>query len=187
MFSMDLDPGSSAGLVTVALRGELDLVGAPVVVIALAATVARDRWIIVNLAGLDFIGAAGVTALSRGRRLARNAGGGLLLAAPHGIVQRVLTLIWDADDSVIKASVAAAAASAEILRARSHGGPAAVLRPPGAAEGTAEVAAVCRYFAPGAPDRRAVLVPGSVAPFRSLQAGRGKDHGRHPLRRRRVG
>lgn len=151
MFSMDVDAGSSAGLVIVALRGELDLMDAEVVVIVLAATVARDRWIIVNLAGLDFIDAAGVTALSRGRRLARNAGGGLLLAAPHGIVQRVLTLIWDADGSVIKASVAAAAASAEILRARSHGGPAAALRLPAAAEGAPEVAAACRDFAPGAP------------------------------------
>ena len=165
MFSMDLDPGSSAGLVTVALRGELDLVGAPVVVIALAATVARDRWIIVNLAGLDFIDAAGVTALSRGRRLARNAGGGLLLAAPHGIVQRVLTLIWDAEGPVIKAGVAAAAASAEIPRARSHAGPAAALRPPAAAEGAAEVAALCRYLAPGAPARRTVLNPARQPPF----------------------
>lgn len=157
MFSMDLDPGSSAGLAIVTLRGELDLVHGPDVAIALAATVARDRWIIVNLAGLDFIDAAGVKALSRGRRFARNAGGGLLLAAPHGIVQRVLTLIWDADGPVIKASVAAAAASAEILRARSHAGPAAALRPPAAAEGPAQVAALCRYLAPGAPARRTVL------------------------------
>jgi anti-anti-sigma factor len=156
MFSMDLDPGSSAGLTIVTLRGELDLVHAADVAIALAATAARDRWIIVNLAGLDFIDAAGVKALSRGRRFARNAGGGLLLAAPHGIVQRVLTLIWDADGP-IKASVAAAAASAEILRARSHAGPAAALRPPAAAEGAAEVAALCRYLAPGAPARRTVL------------------------------
>jgi len=89
MFSMDLDPGSSAGLVIVALRGELDFVHAADLAIALAATVERGRWIIVNLAGLDFIDAAGVKALSRGRRFARNVAGGLLLAAPHGIIQRV--------------------------------------------------------------------------------------------------
>jgi len=176
MFSMDLDPGSSAGLVIVALRGELDLMHAADVASALAATVARDRWIIVNLAGLDFIDAAGVKALSRGRRFARNAGGGLLLAAPHGIVQRVLTLIWDADGPVIKASVAAAAASAEILRARSHAGPAAALRPP--------VAALCRYLAPGLPAQRTVLNPArkltvsrlATSDRRDRQLGWSADH-----------
>jgi anti-anti-sigma factor len=110
MFSMDLGPDAAAGLVVVALRGELDLVDAPYVATALGTVAARDRWIIVNLAGLEFIDAAGVAALARGRILARNTGGGLLLAGPHGIVLRVLTLLWDADGSVIEASVAAAAA-----------------------------------------------------------------------------
>jgi anti-anti-sigma factor len=54
---------------------------------------ARDPWTIVDLAGLEFIDAAGVAALSRGRRQARDAGGDLLLVAPRRQVQRVLPLI----------------------------------------------------------------------------------------------
>lgn len=93
MFIMDLGPGASAQLVVVSLRGELDLIDAADAATALKALVARERWIIVDLAGLQFIDAAGVSALTRARRLARDTGGGLLLAAPHGVVQRVLRLI----------------------------------------------------------------------------------------------
>lgn len=151
MFIMDLGPGASAQLVVVSLRGELDLIDAADVATALKALAARERWIIVDLAGLQFIDAVGVSALMRARRLACDAGGGLLLAAPHGIVQQVLRLIWGADDCIIEASVAAAVASAEIFRARSHAGPAAALRPP--VEGVGKVVALSRRFAPGAPER----------------------------------
>lgn len=111
MFRMNLGSGESDGCVTVSLCGELDLIDAAMVAAALRSVAARDRWIIVDLSGLDFIDAAGATALSRGRRQARNAGGGLLLAAPQPRVQRVLSLIWPASSDV-HASVAAAAAIA---------------------------------------------------------------------------
>lgn len=153
MFIMDLGPGASAQLVVVSLRGELDLIDAADVAAGLKALAARERWIIVDLAGLQFIDAAGVSALTRARRLARDTGGGLLLAAPHGVVQRVLGLIWDADDSIIEVSVAAAVASAETFRARSHAGPAAALRLPAEAEGVGKVVALSGRFAPGAPER----------------------------------
>jgi anti-sigma B factor antagonist len=116
MFSMDLGSGESCGHVVVALHGELDLVDAAAVAAALRLVVAREPRIIVDLAGLEFIDASGVAALSRGRRHARDAGGDLLLAAPRRLVRRVLAIIWEAGDSAVHASVAAAVASAGASR-----------------------------------------------------------------------
>jgi len=112
MFSMDLGAGESRGHVVVALYGELDLVDAAAVTAALRAVAAREPRIIVDLAGLEFIDASGVAALSRGRRHARNAGGDLLLAAPQRQVRLVLAIIWETGGSGLHASVAEAAASA---------------------------------------------------------------------------
>jgi anti-anti-sigma factor len=58
MFRMSLGSGESGGHV-VSLRGELDLVDATAVATALEAVAARDRWIIVDLSGLEFIDAVG--------------------------------------------------------------------------------------------------------------------------------
>jgi anti-sigma B factor antagonist len=116
MFSMDLGSGESCGHVVVALHGELDLVDAAAVAAALRLVVAREPRIIVDLAGLEFIDASGVAALSRGRGHARNAGGYLLLAAPQRQVRRVLAIIWEVDGSAVHASVTAAAASAGASR-----------------------------------------------------------------------
>ena len=76
MFSVDLSTRECDGHVVVALRGELDLVDAADVAAALAAAVAREPRIIVDLAGLEFIDCSGVAALARGRRHAQQAGGG---------------------------------------------------------------------------------------------------------------
>ena len=111
MFSLDLDPGESCGYAVVALCGELDLLDAADVATALGAVAAREPRIIVDLAGLEFIDASGVAALSRGRRDARDAGGDLLLAAPRRRVRQVLEIIWDAGSSGLHASVADAVAS----------------------------------------------------------------------------
>jgi anti-sigma B factor antagonist len=112
MFSMSLGSGESRGYVVVMPRGELDLASAPAVAAALGVVAAREPRIIVDLAGLEFIDASGVAALSRGRRYARNAGGDLLLAAPQRQVRRVLAIIWEVDGFAVHASVAEAAASA---------------------------------------------------------------------------
>jgi len=112
MFSMNLGSGESRGYVVVMPRGELDLASAPAVAAALGVVAAREPRIIVDLAGLEFIDASGVAALSRGRRHARNAGGDLLLAAPQRQVRRVLAIIWEVDGFAVHASVAEAAASA---------------------------------------------------------------------------
>jgi anti-sigma B factor antagonist len=116
MFSMDLGSGESRGHVVVALRGELDLLDAAAVAAALGTVAAREPRIIVDLAGLEFIDASGIAALSRGRRDARNAGGDLLLAAPQGRVRRVLAIIREMDGFAVHASVAEAAASAGASR-----------------------------------------------------------------------
>ena len=116
MFSMDLGSGKSDGHVVVALRGELDLMHATAVALALGAVAADEPRIIVDLTGLEFIDASGVAALSLGREHARNVGGDLLLAAPQRQVQRVLAIIWEVDGFVVHASVTEAAASAGILR-----------------------------------------------------------------------
>jgi anti-sigma B factor antagonist len=116
MFSMDLGSGESCGHVVVALYGELDLVDAASVAGALRAVAAREPRIIVDLAGLEFIDASGVAALSRGRRHARNAGGDLLLTAPQRQVRVVLAIIWETGGSGLYASVAEAAASVGACR-----------------------------------------------------------------------
>jgi anti-anti-sigma factor len=116
MFSMDLGSSESCGHVIVALHGELDLVDAAAVAAALGVVAAREPRIIVNLAGLEFIDASGIAALSLGRRHARNAGGDLLLAAPQSLVRRVLAIIWEVDGLAVHASVAEAVASAGASR-----------------------------------------------------------------------
>jgi len=116
MFSMELGSSESCGHVVVALHGELDLVDAAAVAAALRVVAAREPRIIVNLAGLEFIDASGIAALSIGRRHARNAGGDLLLAAPQSLVRRVLAIIWEVDGLAVHASVAQAVASAGAFR-----------------------------------------------------------------------
>jgi len=111
MFRMDLGSGEDGGHVVVALRGELDLLYAPMVATALGALASRQPRIIVNLAGLEFIDVSGAAALAQGRGHARSAGGDLLLAAPRRPVRRVLTIVWEADGFAIHASVAEAAGS----------------------------------------------------------------------------
>src|SRR5580700_9208902 len=75
VFSVDLSTRECDGHVVVALRGGLDLADAADVAVALAAAVAREPRIIVDLAGLEFIDCRGGAALARGRRHARQGGG----------------------------------------------------------------------------------------------------------------
>ena len=112
MFSVDLSTRECAGHVVVALGGELDLVDAAGVAAALVTIAAREPEIVVDPAGLEFIDSSGVAALARGRKLARHAGGDLLLAAPRQPVLRVLAVTRLVDDFSVHASVEEAARSA---------------------------------------------------------------------------
>jgi anti-sigma B factor antagonist len=100
------------GQVIVELSGELDILGAALVTAALAAAVVRGPQVVVDVAGLDFIDCSGVTALARGRKLARDAGGELRLAALRPQVRRLLTLTRLTDVIPVHASAAEAAAMA---------------------------------------------------------------------------
>lgn len=99
------------GQVVVVLRGVLDVLDAVSVAAALAAVAARERAIIVDLAGLAFMDSSGVAALVHGRKQARVAGGELLLAAPQPQVLRVLILTRLIDVFRVCASVDEAARS----------------------------------------------------------------------------
>jgi anti-sigma B factor antagonist len=106
MFSMAMSTHSYGGHVVIALYGELDVADAADFATALAEVVAaRAPGIIVDLGGLEFIDSSGVAALARGRKLARHAGGDLLLAAPRRGVRRVLTLTRLIDVFPVHASV----------------------------------------------------------------------------------
>ena len=106
------------------LRGELDVVVAVRVVAELSVVAARERDIVVDLAGLEFIYSSGLAALVRER--ARLAGGDLLLVAPQRQVLRLLTLTRLIDVFSGHASVDEAARDA----GRSRRAAAAVSGPP---------------------------------------------------------
>ena len=118
MFSTDLSTRSYEGYAVVALCGELDLVDAAVVAAELTAVAARQPGIIVDLAGLEFIDSSGVAALARGRRQARQAGGGLILAAPQRNVMRLLTIIRLPEAFCVYATVEEAAGQAGHFKER---------------------------------------------------------------------
>jgi len=92
MVSMALSSRECDGRAVVALRGELDVADAASAAAALAAVAVRERVVIADLSGLEFIDSSGLAALVLARRQARQAGGDLLLAAPQDQVLRVLAV-----------------------------------------------------------------------------------------------
>ena len=116
MTSVAMSTTERDGKVVVALRGELDMADAASVAAALAAVAARQPEIIVDLSFLEFIDSSGVAALARGRKLARHAGGDLLLAAPQQQVLRVLVLTRLIEVFSVHASVSEAAGNGRSSR-----------------------------------------------------------------------
>jgi anti-anti-sigma factor len=106
VISAGLSIGEYGGYVVVALDGELDVSDAASVADALTSVAARDARIIVDLAALEFTGCCALGALGRVRARARQAGGGLLLAAPRGPVRRILALAGLIDVFSVRAGVA---------------------------------------------------------------------------------
>lgn len=96
------------GHMVVALIGELDTMDAVTAADAVAALAAGGQWLIIDLEALEFLDCHAVRALLGVRQSARQAGGDVLLAAPRGLVLRLLTL---AGVPGVHASVAAAAES----------------------------------------------------------------------------
>jgi anti-anti-sigma factor len=81
-----------AGVAVLALRGELDFTDTQVLSSWLTDIVSREPWVILDLAGLEFIDCGSCRVLAGARDLARLAGGDVLLAGPRGVVARVLML-----------------------------------------------------------------------------------------------
>jgi anti-anti-sigma factor len=107
------------GYAVVALSGELDTRDAADAAAAVAALAAGGQQLVIDLEPLGFIDCHAAAALLRVRETARQAGGDVLLAAPHGPVLRLLTLLGV---SGVHASVAAAADSAAKHDARRAAG-----------------------------------------------------------------
>ncbi len=121
MSRVDLSTRDVDGHVIVILRGELDVADAAAIVAALELIAARTPRIIVDLAGLEFIDSSGVAALARGRKLARQHGGDLLLAAAGPTVLRVLALTRLIDVFPVHAGVAEATRHARRTAAATAG------------------------------------------------------------------
>jgi anti-sigma B factor antagonist len=93
MFNVILSAHEFAGRGVVALRGELDVAHAPGVASHLTTAVAvYGHWVVVDMAGLEYIGSAGLGVLVRVLKWTRANGGDLPLAAPQGVVRKVLTV-----------------------------------------------------------------------------------------------
>jgi anti-sigma B factor antagonist len=127
--SVDLISREGDSRVVVGLRGELDVAVAVRIVAQLSVVAARERDIIVDLTGLEFIDSSGLAALVRVREQARRVGGDLLLAAPQRQVLRLLTLTRLIDVFSVHASVDEAASDAGRGRraAATVSGPPAIL------------------------------------------------------------
>ena len=117
MFSADLSTREYAGHAVVTLGGELDVMDAESAAEALSVIAARERIVIVDLAGLKFLDASGLAALMRARKHARTAGGELLLAAPQRPVLLVLSVTRLVDVPPVHTCLEDAAKAAEEFRA----------------------------------------------------------------------
>lgn len=104
--------------VVVALRGELDVTGAPEAEAAITALVARGRYLVIDMSALDFIDCSALGALLRARALARRVGGDVVLAAPQQYACRVLVLSGQDGRFWVQASVDAAVAGIAWRRRR---------------------------------------------------------------------
>lgn len=105
MRNVELRTRVCRGYTVVVLCGELDTRDAGDTAAAVAALAAGGQQLIIDLETLDFIDCHAAGALLGVRATARQAGGDVLLAAPHGPVLRLLTVLGVPG---VHASVAAA-------------------------------------------------------------------------------
>jgi anti-anti-sigma factor len=94
--------------VVVALCGELDYANAADAGAAIIAVMTRGQSLIVDMSALDFIDCSSLSIL---QRLARQAGGDMVLAAPQRHARRLLILTGKDHTFCIHPSVQAAVAS----------------------------------------------------------------------------
>jgi anti-sigma B factor antagonist len=92
MCSLYLNTRDGSRQMVVALHGDLDVTDAASVAHTLITAAARDRQIIIDLAGLENMDSSGLAALVLARKYARQVGGDLLLAAPQRQALRLLAV-----------------------------------------------------------------------------------------------
>jgi anti-sigma B factor antagonist len=113
MCSVDVT-AREGGQVVAVLRGELDVADAANVAARLAVIASREREVVVDLSGLEFMDSSGLAALVRARKNARDAGSDLVLAAPPQQVLRLLNITRLADAFCVYAGVDDAANRARL-------------------------------------------------------------------------
>jgi anti-sigma B factor antagonist len=117
MFNIEMSTREYAGHGVVALRGGLDVADAPgVAAYLITAAAVYGPWVVVDLAELDFIDAAGLGVLVRVLKQARRSGGDLPLAAPQELVRKVLTATGLIDVFAVYPSVEQAVRGAQEAR-----------------------------------------------------------------------
>ena len=104
----ELKISARGGCVVVALRGDLDVIGAADAEAAITALMTRGQSLVIDMSALDFIDCSSVGALLRVQRLARE-GGDVALAGPQPYVRR-LALTGADEVFQVDPSVAAAVA-----------------------------------------------------------------------------
>lgn len=80
------------GCIVVAVRGECDILTAPLLRERLLELAGQSARMVVDLSGLEFLDCAGLRALLVGRRCVELLGGALVITAPSPPVTRVLQL-----------------------------------------------------------------------------------------------
>jgi anti-sigma B factor antagonist len=125
MLSVDVTVRHAGGQAVVTLRGELDLASTPALASHLTAAAACGPSVIVDLAGLEYIGYSGLGVLVRIGKWLRAGGGDLTLAAPQPQVRKILVVTGLIDVFAVHPSVEAAASGGRAA----HTLPAAAWRP----------------------------------------------------------
>jgi anti-sigma B factor antagonist len=109
MLSVDVTVRHAGGQAVVTLRGELDLASTPALASHLTAAAACGPSVIVDLAGLEYIGYSGLGVLVRIGKWLRAGGGDLALAAPQPQVRKILVVTGLIDVFAVHPTVEAAA------------------------------------------------------------------------------
>jgi anti-sigma B factor antagonist len=108
---VELTTSARNGYTVVALCGELDVTGVADAEAAIAALAERGQYLVLDMSALDFLDCSSLGALRRVQGVARHGGGDVVLAAPHGLVLRLLTLTGSGEVFWVYTNVTAAGAS----------------------------------------------------------------------------
>ena len=110
-------PSSAGEVIVLRVAGEVDLSTVPVLQAALADSVARGPChLVVDLAGLTFCSARGLTLLVGAGRTAGGQGTGYAVTGASGLVIRLWMLLWPAGELPIRYPTAAAGVIAALVR-----------------------------------------------------------------------